>query len=43
MLQTLVVPRLSLAGVQSLGQACRATHASVNGLSDNELRQLAQV
>ena len=41
--QALVLPRLSLAELQSLGQACAATRATVHGLPDAQLRQLAQV
>ena len=41
--QALVLPRLSLADLQSLGQACAATRATVRGLPYAQLRQLAQV
>ena len=43
MIKALVVPHMSLAAVQSLGQACRATRAIVRSLSDDQLRQLVQV
>ena len=41
-LQALLVPRLSLADVQRLGQTCRAARALVLGLPEATLRQLAE-
>ena len=43
MVQALVLPRLSLADLQSFGQACVATCAIMRGQPDAQLRQLAQV
>ena len=43
MVHAKVLPRLGLACVQSLGQACRATRAIVTSWPDNGLRQLMQV
>ena len=43
MVQDLILPRLGLADLQSLGQACRATLAIVTSLSDVKLRQLIKV
>ena len=42
-LHTLVLPKLGLADLQALGQACRTTQAIVASLPDAALRQLAQV
>ena len=41
-LQALLMPRLRLADVQCLGQACRAMRALVHGLPDATLGRLAQ-
>ena len=43
LIQARILPHLSLADVQSLGQACRATSAALANLSDATLWQLAQV
>ena len=41
--QNHVLPHLEFADVQSLGQACRTTHAMVTSLPRAKPQQLAQV